>query len=79
MCCPCLRWLHACGVPPPVECGEKRAPFALANGRRGAAGDRRERRGSGSSRREYPGGAGYCWTTVIYSWRTARGSWRELL
>ena len=27
-----------------VECGEKRAPFTLANGRRGAAGDSRERK-----------------------------------
>ena len=26
-----------CKPPPPMECGEKRAPFTLANGRRGSA------------------------------------------
>eukprot|EP00967_Tisochrysis_lutea_P077774 scaffold105678_cov32-Tisochrysis_lutea.AAC.5 len=44
---------------PPMECGEKWAPFALANGRRGAAGDRREKRREWlKSTRVAPGGGG---------------------
>eukprot|EP00967_Tisochrysis_lutea_P115801 scaffold185876_cov23-Tisochrysis_lutea.AAC.1 len=61
-----------------MDCGEKWAPFVLANGQRGSAGARRERiRGSGSRSTRVPQVAQvtcYLSRSHFYSLRTARGA-----